>query len=95
VKLPQLNIPAIQVTKNVNLSYKNFSKPNTPPKLQKWANRVLKLAALGLLVGGTMSAKPFSDKLPPDLGLNIMLYSGSIGTLFKNASKLFGIKTDE
>lgn len=90
-----MKIPALQVTKNVNLSYKNFSKPNTPVKLKKAADWVLKLAALGLLIGGAMSAQPFSGLVPQGLGMTVMLYSGSIGTLFKNVSKLFGVKTTE
>lgn len=90
MKLPKLKV----LPENVTFSHKNFSQKNTPPKLQKIADWVLKLSALGLLIGGTMSTKPFASLLPQDLGITVMLYSGSIGTLFKNASKLFGLKTD-
>lgn len=95
MKLQNLHTPTVSVSKNITLGTRNFSQGNTPPKLQKWANIILKLGTLGVIVGGAMAAQPFASHLPKDMGLTVMLYSGNISTTFKAISKLFGIKTEE
>lgn len=75
----------------ITLSTSNFGKGNTPPALEKWANIVLKLAAAGIIIGGTLAAPPLSLAI----GSQVVMYSGVAGTMFKAISKLFGVKTDE
>lgn len=80
----------MQVTQNVDLKPSNFGKDNTPETLKKVADWILKLAAAGIIVGGTLAAPP----LGLAVGSQIVMYSGIAGTMFKAISKLFGVKTD-
>lgn len=71
-----------------NLS--NFSENNTPPKIQKLADLVLKICAAAIIVGGTIAAPP----LALAVGGEIVMYAGVFGTMFKAISKLFGAKSE-
>ena len=73
------------------ISLKNFNKENTPDGLKKWADIILKVAAAGIIIGGTLAAPP----LGLAIGSQIVMYSGVAGTMFKAISKLFGVKSDE
>ena len=79
--------------KKITLNLSNFKEQNTPEGLQKWADLVLKIAAAGVIVGGALAAPPFSLAI----GIQIVTYSGALGTMFKYVSKLFGVtkKTGE
>lgn len=75
----------------LTLSASNFSAGNTPPQLQKIADIVLKLAVVGVIVGGTLAAPPLNLAV----GGQIVMYSGVFGTMFKSIAKLFGVTVKE
>jgi hypothetical protein len=77
--------------KKLTVSLSNFSAGNTPEALQKWADWALKIAAVGVIVGGTLAAPPLSLAV----GGQIVLYSGVFGTMFKTIAKLFGVTVKE